>query len=761
MTAVGSPEFVRPDGRQKVSGRAIYTADMQLTGMLYGRFLYAAHPRARIRSVDVAAARRLPGVHAVITQADMPPVRYGMFVKDRTLFADGMVRFEAEIVAAVAAQTPEIAEQACRAIAVDYEPLEPILDPERALGPDSPLVHERWEEYATRPGVDRDGNGCGHVTSLKGDPEREFAEAELVVRDRFTTDMSHAVPIEPHAVIAQWQGEKVTIWSTSQVPYPARSGTAEALQLPESHVRIVVPHLGGGFGGKCDVHFEPHVAALARAAGRPVKLVFSRREEFLATDKVRHAMNIELETAVGRDGVIKARRARIVLDGGAYVGDGLFASEIANMMVQGPYRIPHVFAETHTVYTNRTPAGSVRAPGGPQLCWAVEQHSDHIAAEVGIDPVEFRRRNLVADGDTGQTEQVLEAVSARECLDRALEISGWGKELQGNEALGVGCGWWFTLPAPSGAYLKLNADGSATIITGAQENGSGAVMALPLLAAQELGMRPDDFSLLYQDTDAGPWDLGSAGSQTTANNGRAVVASARVLKRKLLDLASTELEIDPEDLELVGGAVRVRGLPSRGLTIKELAVKAQGGELLLAEGSGMPPALPAHNLSGCAGRLDYAAFGAPSFFAVVAHVWVDRDTGVVRVREITAVHDVGRLLNRIGAEGQVEGGVVHAIGMALLEGAQYDGGHQRNPHMLDYKLQTTVDAPRINVEFVERPSTQGGGPGGLKAVGEPPVVAPAAAIANAVRAATGTAVPALPMTPARVWQALQAVEQAL
>lgn len=754
MASVASSRFVRGDGREKVTGQAAYTADMQLTGMLHARFLYSEHPHARIRSIDVSRARRLPGVHAVITQADVPHERYGMFVKDRTLFAHGVVRFEAEVVAAVAAQTPELAAEACRAIEVDYEPLRPILDAERALASKSPLVHERWEDYFVRPGVDRSGNDCGHMTTVKGDVDRGFTEAHVVVLDRFDADMSHAVPIEPHAIVAQWQGSKVTIWSSTQTPYPARSGVAETLAIPESHVRIVVPHLGGGFGGKCDFHFEAHVAALARAARRPVKLVFTRREEFLATDKVRHPMAIELETGVRRDGTVTARRARIVMDSGAYVGDALFAAEIGHMMVQGPYRIPHVFAETHTVYTNRTPAGSVRAPGGPQVCWAVEQHTDHIARELAIDPIDFRRRNLVGDGDTGQTGQVLEGVSARACLDRALEISGWGKALPEDEGLGVACGWWFTLPAPSGAYLKLNGDGSATIITGAQENGSGAVMALPLLAAEELGMRPEDFSILYQDTDAGPWDLGSAGSQTTANNGRAVVAAAQEIKQQLLRLASDELEIDPGDLELADGSVRVRGAPSRKVAIKALAGKAHAGELLLAHGSGTPPPLPEHDLSGCAGRLGYSAFGAPSFFAVVAHVQVDRETGVIRVREVTAVHDFGRVVNPIGAEGQVEGGVVHAIGMALLEGTDYDGGHQRNPHLLDYKLQTAADAPRINVAFVDRPAQHGGGPRGLKAVGEPPIVAPAGAIANAARAATGRTVHRLPMSPARVWKAL-------
>jgi CO/xanthine dehydrogenase Mo-binding subunit len=751
-TVIGR-RFVRGDGPEKVTGQARYGADITLTGMVHARFLYAGRAHARILSIDTSKARALPGVYAVITQDDVPDVRYGMFVKDRTLFARDVVRFEGEVVAAVAAETTAIAERACAVIEVEYEELEPILDPEAALDPSSALVHPDWKGYGGLDAVARAGNDCGHMTTVKGDVERGMAESDLIVEERYRTDMSHAVPIEPHVMVAQWQGDRLTIWSSTQVPYPARSGVAETLQMPESKVRIVVPHLGGGFGGKCDFHFEAHVAALARAAGRPVKLTLSREEEFVTTDKVRHPMHIELTTGVRNDGTILARRARIVLDSGAYVGDALFATEIGLMMVGGPYRIPHIHAESHTVYTNRTPCGSVRAPGGPQVCWAVEQHTDVIAERLGMDPVELRRRNLVVDGDTGQTGQVFEGVSAAECLDRALELSEWGRELPDGEALGIACGWWFSLPAPSGAYLKINGDGSATIITGAQENGSGAVMGLPLLAAEELGMAPEDFSILYQDTDAGPWDLGSAGSQTTANNGRAVVAAAREVKAQLLKLASDSLETEVDDLELVEGAVRVRGAPGRQMSVKELARVAHGGELLIGRGSGSPPPMPAHDLGGCVGRLGYSAFAAPSFFCDVAHVSVDRETGVTRVLGVTAVHDFGRVVNPIGAEGQVEGGVVHGVGIALLEGTQYEGGRQRNPHLLDYKLQTAADAPRITIGFVERPAADGG-PHGLKAVGEPPVVGPAAAVANAIRGAAGVRVHHLPMTPERVWTAL-------
>ena len=748
--------IIRADGPEKLNGEAKYTADLTLTGMLHARFIYAGRPRARVLRVNTSAARALPGVLAVLTQDDVPDVRYGMFVKDRTLFAKDEVRFEAEIVAAVAALTPGIATEAAGLVEVDYEDLEPVLDVEAALGQDAPLIHEAWASYEHLPDIDRVRNDCGHMTSVKGDVDVGFAEADVVVTERYRSDMAHAVPIEPHAVIAEWQGDRVTIWTTTQVPFPARTGVAQTLGISESNVRIIVPHLGGGFGGKCDFHFEAHVAALAKATRRPVKLVFTRREEFLATDKVRHAAIIDLETGVRNDGTITARRARIILDGGAYTGDGLFATEIGLMMVQGPYRIPHLSAEVHTVYTNRTPSGSVRAPGGPQSCWAVEQHTEVIAERLGMDPIEFRRKNLVVDGDAGQTGQRFDNPTATECLDRALELAGYGQELPDDQAFGVSCGWWFSLPFPSGAYVKLNADGSGTIVTGAQENGSGSVMGLPLLAAEELGMAPEQFSIVYQDTSAGPFDLGSAGSQTTMNNGRAVIEAARQVRQELLRLAAETLEASVGDLELADGAVRVRGTPTMTVTIADLAAKAHGSELLLGKGSGVPHTVPEHSVGGCVGRLGYSAFAMPSFFCHIGRIRVDKHTGVVQVLDWVAAHDFGRILNPIGAEGQVEGGTVQGIGFALLEGSTYKNGHQLDPSLLDYKLQTALDAPPIKVAFVGGPAP--GSPHGGRAVGEPPVVGPPAAIANAIAAATGRRIRHLPMTPERVWEGLNAEE---
>jgi CO/xanthine dehydrogenase Mo-binding subunit len=755
LPAVVGSRLVRQDALEKATGAARYLADLRVPGLAHAALLTAGIPHANVLRMDVSAARALPGVLAVLTRDDVPDVRYGPFVRDRALFAGDLVRFEGEVVAAVAALTPEIAAEACRLVRVDYKPLAPVLDPEAALVEGAPLVHEGWEGYEAEEWTVRQGNDLGFMTQVKGDAEQGFSEADVVVAERYTTDMTHAVPIEPHAALAEWHGRRVTIWSSTQAPFAARSGVARTLGLAEADVRVIVPTLGGGFGGKCDFHFEAHVAALARAAGRPVRLVLSRHGEFTMIDKTRHPMTIELETGARRDGTFTARRVRIILDAGAYASDSLYATELALMLSVGPYRIPHVAAEVHTVYTNRTPAGSVRAPGGPQTCWAVEQHTDVIAERLEIDPVELRRRNLVRAGDTGPTGQVFVRPAALECLERAVSLAHWGRELPPGEGQGVGCSWWFSLPAASGAYVKLNADGSGTIVTGAQENGSGAVMGLSLVAAEILRLRPDQFTVLYQDTDAGAFDIGSQGSQTTINNGRAVAAAAAEVREQLLKLASQELEIAEEDLELAEGLVRAKDVPSRAVSVSALAAKAQGGELLLGRGSGAPPPLPEHDASGCAGRGAFSVFASPSFACHVSRVSVDRETGVTRVLEHVAVHDFGWVLNPLGAEGQVEGGVAHGIGIALSEGTLHAEGAQVNPHLLDYKLRTAADAPRVEVAFVDSDPGEAT-PFGTKGVGEPPVIPPAGAVANAIVPASGARVRQLPMTPERVWEAMQA-----
>jgi len=751
-----APTLIRQDGLDKVTGSGRYAADLTVTGMLHGAFRMSSHSHARVRSLDATAARALPGVHAIITAADVPEVRYGAFVRDRTLFAKDVVRWEGELIAAVAAATPDIAARAAAIIEIDFEPLPALTDLEAAVRPDAPLVHADWGTYEVDDNVVRDGNVASHSTIVKGDAAAAMAEADIVVKDRYVADGSHAVPIEPRALLAEWQGDHVTIWSSTQVPFGARAGVAETLGLPQNRVRVIVPHLGGGFGAKCEVGFEPHVAALARAAGRPVKVVFSRRDEFLLPDHRRERMIMELETGVRRDGTIVARRGHLIIDNGAYSMDEPYLGQMAAMFAVGPYRIPNVDVSVDVVYTNTQPSGSVRAPTGPTTCWAVEQHHDVVAERVGLDSVEFRRRNLVHEGDAGPTGQVFERIGAIETLESAAAAIGWGKELPDGEAIGIATGWWPSFPGPSGAHVKINADGTGTIVTGAQECGTGSVMALPILAAEVLGMRPEEFRILYQDTDAGPYDGGASGSQTTFNNGRAVIAAATEVREQLLDLAADRLEANRADLELVDGTARVKGSHTSSVSIADLASEAAGVGLLLGKGSGEPPPTPAVDAASCVGRLGAESFAAPTFFTHAIRVKVDRDTGVVRVLEVAASHESGVVINPIGAAGQIHGGVAMGIGQALTEGVQLsDDGRQRNAYLLDYKLQTVADVPAIHVDFVDAPSPNGG-PKGLKGIAEPPCVPTPGAIANAISRAIGVRVNELPMTPERVWGALAA-----
>jgi CO/xanthine dehydrogenase Mo-binding subunit len=743
-----SGPFIRPDGHEKVAGLGQYTADLVMPGMLHAKFRYADHTHARILRVDTAKARALPGVVAVLTHQEVPGVRYGRQVQDRWLFAKEKVRFEGDIVAAVAATTPEIAAQAATLIEIDYEPLPVLSDYWRALAPDAPLIHEDWAGYEGNADMGREGNLLARATVARGDVRAAFEAADAVIGSRFVTDSSQAVAIEPRALIARWTGDRVTVWSSTQVPFHARAGVAHVLQMPQSKVRIIVPMLGGGFGAKCDFHYEAHVAVLARATNRPVRLVFSRREEFFAIDHRREGMVVELESAARSDGTILARRGRLIIDGGAYCGEGAFMAQLAAINVCGPYRLDAIDIRSDLVYSNNQPSGSVRAPTAPQACWALEQHLDEVAAAIDVDPVELRRRNLIGAGDKGPAGQVFDQLPIRESLEQAAEMIEYGRPLPDDEAIGVACGWWPSYAAPSGAWVKLNNDGTGTIVTGATEAGTGSVMGLPVLVAEVLGMSPQDFGIVYQDTDAGPWDKGAEGSQTTFNNGRAVVEAAGDLRRQLLDLAARAMEVDPADLELAGGRVQVKGAPARHRTIAELASSGA----VIGRGTGDVPQAPeAPEAAGCTGRFGFESFLAPQVMTHAVRVKVDRETGVVRVLQVAAVHDSGVIVNRTGADGQVHGGVVMGLGLALTEGTQLtDDGRHRNPGLLDYKLLTASDAPRIDHAWIET-ETPNAGPKGSKGVGEAPCVPTAAAVGNAIAKVLRTPVRCLPMTPERVW----------
>ena len=756
MATVIEKRHIRADGPEKVTGSGRYTADLTLTGMLHAKFLYAGISHARITRLDTSKAKALPGVFSVITHEDVPDVQYGPFVQDRRLFCTDTVRFEADIVAAVAAISPEVADRAIALIEVDYEPLPIVGDLEAALADGAPLVHTEWASYGAADELVRDRNDASYSSIVKGDATAGLEAADIVVKERYYADSSHAAPIEPRAILAQWEGDKVTIWTTTQVPFDTRSGVATTLQLPENKVRIIVPHLGGGFGGKCGFHFEAHIAVLARKTGRPVRLVFSRREEFIAPDRRREGMLIDIETGVMDDGSIVARRARLLIDNGAYTADSGFFSQLASMHIAGPYKIANVDVSGRLVYTNHQPSGSVRAPTAPQACWAVEQHTDSLAKALGMDPVEFRRKNVVQTGDVGPSGQTYDKIGLIDCVEQATALASYGQTLPDDEAIGVAVGCWPSFPAAAGAYVKLNADGSGTIVTGAQECGTGAVMTLRQLAAEELGMEQEDFTLLYQDTDAGPYDMGATGSQTLFNNGRAVVDAAQQLAAQLRSMAADQMEAAATDIVLADGHASVKGSPEKRVSIADLAGESHGGELLIARGSGVPSAAPVLEGSTCVGDIGVAAFTAPQFSCHAVRVKLDRATGVARVLEVSAAHDSGTIINMQGAEGQVEGGVMMGIGQALTEGTVYDDdASQRNAMMLEYKLQTIADAPPIRIAWIQNPAADGG-PRGAKGLAEAPNVPTAAAIANALSQLAGRTIDRLPMTAERVWETMHA-----
>ncbi len=758
MTAATKPRFIRADGPDKVTGSGRYTADLTLTGMLAAKFRYADIAHARITKLDVSAARAIPGVMAVLTADDVPDVRFGPFVQDRTLFARDVVRFEGEVIAAVAATTAAIAQRAVDAIVVEFEPLPLVTDLEIGLTADAPLVHADWASYGAAGALVRDRNDASFSSISKGDVDAGLAEADHVITSRYVADGSHAAPIEPRAVVAQWEGNKVTIWTSTQVPFDARAGVCETLELPANRVRIIVPHLGGGFGGKCGFHYEAHIAALAKAAKRPVRLVFSRREEFLAPDRRREGMVIDVTTGVRNDGTITARKAWIAIDNGAYTADSGFFPQLAAMHVSGPYRIPNLYVEAHLVYTNHQPSGSVRAPTAPQSCWAIESHTDEVAAALAMDPVDFRRLNAVDTGVEGPSGQTYGEIGVQQCIEEATKLVGYGRTLPDDEAIGVAIGWWPSFAVPSGAYIKIDGDGSGQIITGAQECGTGSVMTLRQLAADELGMLPEDFQLVYQDTSVAPYDMGATGSQTIFNNGRAVIAAAGQIAEQLKALAAEHLEASPADIVLADGHAHVAGTPSSSVSITELAGIASGGELLIAHGSGTPPSAPPLLGSSCVGDVGMAAFVAPQFSCHAVRLRLDRDTGVVRILEVGAAHDSGTIINETGALGQIQGGVMMGIGQALTEGTLYDDeSRQRNPALLEYKLQTCADSPVINTHFVQI-ATPNAGPHGAKGLAEAPNVATAAAISNALAKLLGRPVRRLPMTAERVWETMSEVD---
>ena len=756
---VGS-RALRLDAADKLTGRARYASDYHVPGMLHGKVVRSDRQHARIVRVDVSAALELPGVEAVIF-GDTGG-RFGEVVKDQTPFAIETVRYIGDPVAAIAAETPEIAEQAARLIEIEYEDLAALQDPFAALEPGAPLLHD-VHAYSQPQGLLRNGNVAGQVVLGRGNIEAAFAAAGRIVEGVYRSHSAHQTPMEPRVAVAEVDASgRLTVRTSTQGPFLVRHQMHEALGVPPSSVRVMAETVGGGFGSKLEASVEMYAGLLARATGRPVRVANSREED-LTTGAPRHPMTHFLRTAVAADGTILGREAKVIMDAGAYSGASALLTSIAAMLAPGPYRIPNISVEVLAVHTNKMSFGSYRAPTGPQTVFAVESHTDAIARELGMDPVEFRRRNLLRDGDTGHSGQALDGVGALETLEKAAAAIRWGEATEPGtpgflRGKGIACTWWLTVAGAGGCAIQMNEDGTVVVHTGATEIGTGSVSAgIAQIVAGELGVGMDQVQIVWGDTGGTPMDAGAQGSRTLFNTGQAARRAAENVRSQILKRAADMLEASEADLEIADGRISVRGVPDRGTTFAELmSNQLWASGPVLGNGMFVAEATPYDNASIKGALFPY--FNAPSFHCHAAEVEVDPDTGALRVVDLVIAQDVGFAVNPLSVEGQVQGGGVQGVGYALTEEIVFEGGQMLNPNLALYKLPTTLEAPAVRPILIEIASEQGAY--GAKGVGEPPVVAPAAAIANAVAQAIGTPIHTLPLSPERVYRVLRRGEAA-
>ncbi len=764
-TRIVGRRVTRLDAVDKATGTTRYVADLKIPGLLHAKLVTSPHPHARIRRIDTSRAEGLPGVVAVATHRDVPDLRWGELVQDQRVFAKETVTWVGDPVAIVAAVDLETATRAAALVEVDYEPLPAVFDPEAALAGDAPTINVGWESLAVLPPFAasyaqvRGKNVAWRQRIERGDVERAFREAHLVLEETYRVPMGQAAPIETHALVAQADpGGKLTIWTNIQIPFAAREVVAHALKLPMSRVRVIVPPIGGAFGAKCQVWLEPHVAALALKARRPVKLVLTREEE-MTLCQPRHPAAIHIATAVSREGKLLARRARTLFDTGATTMLAPIQAGWGSFTVIGPYEVPNLDVDVTCVHTNTASSGLVRGPSGPQSCFAVESHMDELARRLGLDPLEFRLRNILAEGGQAPTGHRLTSVGLREALERAARGIGWGDRPKGtSRGKGLAVAFWSTLTGQgSGAVVQVNEDGSASLHTGAVDHGTGAASAgLAQIIAEDLQIPYETISLVHSDTETTPFDFGGVGSRTTFNQGQAVRLAVADAKRQLAQVASGQLGVPPEQLDLAEGLFRVIGEPARQVPLTLCAALAPytvGPVVGRGTYNGTPPSpSPDVRITGAFHR----SLNAPSFGAQAAEVEVDPETGQVRVLKVAAALDVGYAINPLGIEGQIVGGVVQGLGIALTERSVLEAGRIKNPSFLDFKLPLAPDVPPVEVHIVE--SARSLPPGsetaifGAKGVGEPPVIPTAAAVANAVADATGVRHHALPLTAERVWQ---------
>jgi CO/xanthine dehydrogenase Mo-binding subunit len=728
----------KPDAVNRVTGRMMYADDTQVPGALAGKILGSPVAHGRIRRLDTSKAKSLPGVHAVLTAQDAPQNPYGGIIRDKLIFTPDVVRYHGDPIAAVAADNVDIAEEALHLIEVEIDPLPVLIDPKEAAA-SSVYIHENWESYTAIPNLGRHGNVTSSGRVQWGDVEQGFAQSDYVFEDRFDISMAHQVYIEPRASAAKVEPDgRVSVWTTIQGIFPMRENLAAIFGLPQHKIRVIATEIGGGFGGKIAPVTEPAAVLLAQKTGRPVRITYKRDEDFLSSTPRRPAV-IELKTGVKRDGSLVARQAHAYFGNGAYhIATGYNFGEGTAGRLTGPYNIPHVDLYSCTVWTNQPPCGAYRAPGSPQVIFAVESQMDMIATRLGLDAMGIRKKNALKVGDRSSIGALDDSPDLCDVLEQLEQKSGWQKPKEKHRGRGVAVGFWASRGMPGSNTLKMNADGTIAITTGSVDL-SGTHSTLQQIAAEELGVGMDQVGILTGDTDLAPIAPLSAGSNITRSMGTTVKMAAEKLRQQILEVTAAQLEANIDDLEIRDGWVQVKGSPDRGMAFRDVyrvASMSAGGPLTASA------SVPMQGTT-----LQYAP--------QVAEVEVDPETGEVKVVGVTVLQDVGFAINPMSVEGQLEGGATQALGYGIAEQMQFDPktGRNINPGFLDYKIPSAADVPNIQSVLLEAPAKDT--LYGARGVGEPPIVATATAIANAVADAVGARVTALPLTPERVLQALQ------
>lgn len=744
----------RVDAPDKVTGATRFAADGYVHGLLHARPVLATEVHARIRGVDRESALALPGVVAVLLASDLPLATTGT---DRTAepLARAEVVFAGQPVALVVAETEAAAEDGAELVVVDYEALDAVVDVEAAMEPGAALarmVEEKADDggdlESIHAGVDHgqaddpqeqlSGNVLDRITRENGDVASAFAASDAVVEGTFRTPWVYQAYIEPQVCTTWLEPSGVLVVSTStQGSFVTRKELARAFDLPLERIRVIAEPLGGAFGGKFAL-VEPLAAGATLALRRPVRLALTRSEDFQATNPA-SAQVTHLKVGARKDGTFTAIEGRMIVDRGSNAGWGV--EGITSLLVAGPYRWQAHGIRGYGVQTNRFTFGAYRAPGAPTAAFALESLLDEIARTLELDPIEMRLRNAVVEGDVGISGSPYPTIGAVEVLERLREHPLWAERhsLPEDEGIGMAAGHWPGGNEPAAAVCRVDTDGTMTVVTSAADM-SGVNSGFAVIAAAAFGLSPDKVRIVTADTSSAPYAGASGGSKVTYTVGKAVLRAAESAREKVLAAASQELEIAPDDLEVVDGVVRAVGAPDRSITVEELAQKALrfGGRYEPIEGHG-----------GSA-----QTTGAPSVAAHLSHVRVDRETGEVTLLRHVIAQDVGRALNPALVEGQMRGGAAQGMGWALFEQLDHDeDGRLLTGSFLDYAIPTAERVPEIETLIVEVPAPDG--PFGAKGIGEAPVVGAPAAIANAVAAAGGTRLYELPMTPPRVWKALR------